>query len=183
MWNVETVLDKVKQRAPSQVQNKITPSKIASHWTKKEWERIAAQYPAASKEIGQLSCQEIVCFPDEAQGYFFSWVEKYFIPMLIEEENKIVQKQQAAIPEKATNTDNIFVGKLLCFTGFYKQDKENIEKIRIQLNIQKQISVSKRIDYLICGSNASAKKVATAIELGIPQFSAKEFVDIITKKE
>lgn len=184
MWNVETVLDELRKKAPISIQNAITKDVLGRHWTGKEWKKIADQYPATTKGKSLLSFYEIICFPDEALEYFWTWAEKDFFVMLENRRDECADKFAIKIPEYANNTNNVFAGKNICFSGFAGENKKNIENIAKQLKITETDDVTLKTDYLVCYSmNKSHGKRQKAIAKGVQIITAEDFVIIISKKE
>lgn len=184
MWNVETVLDEVREHAPLTIRNAITVSLLANHWTNGEWKKVAHKYPPVTKRESELSFYPITCFPNEAIEYFCHWVENKLYPMLERERSKSAERFIVRMPECATNEDNVFCGKTICFTGFDAEDRKKIEVIAKQLGITIKTSVTSKLDYLVYRSvNQSPAKRQKAILIGIKTIVVEDFVAIITSNE
>lgn len=61
------------------------------------------------------------------------------------------------------------------FTGFKKEDKSNLEHAAAQAGMVVRKSVTKELKLLCYGYNASAKKIATARDMGIIILNSEQF--------
>lgn len=82
-------------------------------------------------------------------------------------------------PEELTG-DNRFFQKTVLFTGFYPEEKEMLEPVIQVLQLTVKTCVSRKLDFLICGSNAGPSKQAKAKELNIEAVDVENFFREIT---
>lgn len=82
-------------------------------------------------------------------------------------------------PEELTG-DNRFFQKTVLFTGFYPEEKEMLEPVILVLQLTVKTCVSRKLDFLICGSNAGPSKQAKAKELNIEAVDVETFFREIT---
>lgn len=75
--------------------------------------------------------------------------------------------------------ENRYTGKTIVFTGFYPEEKVQLFPIIELLKINQRTSVVKKMDFLICGTNAGPAKVKKCMEFGIPIVQAKDFIEEI----
>ena len=76
-----------------------------------------------------------------------------------------------------------FYGKTVLFTGFWPEEKAQISVVCEVLNLTQAASVCKKLDFLICGSNAGPAKMRKADQLNIPIVQATDFIREITIQE
>ena len=76
-----------------------------------------------------------------------------------------------------------FFGKCVLFTGFYPEEKVQLARIIEFLRIDQPSNVCKKLDFLICGSNAGPSKIKKAEEMGKPIIQAADFIQEISKPE
>lgn len=89
----------------------------------------------------------------------------------------------------APNEDNIEVilnadsldfsllnGKIVCFTGFIHENKNLLLEMAKENNVSTRTSVSKKLDYLICGKNPGPSKLQKAKELDIKVIDIEELI-------
>lgn len=86
-------------------------------------------------------------------------------------------------PKLVKNTDTIFNGKTIVFTGkLLKISREEAKKIATSLGAHVAGAVSKKTDFLICGEN-SGSKMKKAEELGIKILTELEWLSQIQKND
>ena len=66
-------------------------------------------------------------------------------------------------------------GKIeVCFTGFSKADREELEKLATDNELFVRTGVTKKLGQLVLGENAGPKKLMKAIEMGVARVSGRE---------
>lgn len=63
----------------------------------------------------------------------------------------------------------------ICFTGFKKQDKDNLTKLAKQKDLNIRSSVTKNLAFLCCGYNAGPKKIEAARKQGVIVLNEHQF--------
>lgn len=84
---------------------------------------------------------------------------------------------------KSISLENPYTRKTVLFTGFYPEEKAQLHSIVELLNIQQKTDVSRKLDYLICGTNAGPSKIRKCEAWNIPVIQVKEFIQAIIKKD
>lgn len=86
------------------------------------------------------------------------------------------------IEYKTSEYDNLYEEEI-CFTGFKKARKEELELEAMLNGFLVVKSVTKNLSYLVCGSNAGSAKMSKATEQGAEVISEIEFLEMIGKDE
>lgn len=77
-----------------------------------------------------------------------------------------------------------YAGCAICFTGFSETEKQELAKIQDKLGIIAKNSISRKVQFLICGPNAGPSKIEKCKELNIPIVSAEDFLkQIVSESE
>ncbi|WP_241579993.1 BRCT domain-containing protein [Rosenbergiella nectarea] len=75
------------------------------------------------------------------------------------------------------------VGFDICFTGFKKEDRENLTEIAIKRGMVVRNSVTKQLQVLCCGYNAGPTKVTTARMQGVLVMDVEQFYALVETGE
>ncbi|MCK3655778.1 hypothetical protein A4G19_08415 [Pasteurellaceae bacterium Macca] len=67
----------------------------------------------------------------------------------------------------------------ICFTGFTKIQRDELEKLATENGFFVRKNVSQHLNYLVCGKTAGWKKQEEAIQKGSTLLTEKEFLDIV----
>ena len=87
-------------------------------------------------------------------------------------QNNFTPIEQKRIPSR--DNWNNREGKFeVCFTGFSKLDKEELQNFAKEKEMCIRTRVTKNLDLLICGKTAGWKKLIEANELNVPRVSGK----------
>jgi len=78
------------------------------------------------------------------------------------------------------NANCRFAGKCVLFTGFYPEEKAQLAPIIDFLQIEQPAGVCRKLDFLICGSNAGPAKIKKAEALEKPIIQAADFIQEIS---
>jgi NAD-dependent DNA ligase len=128
-------------------------------------------------------------YPYNSVDEFVDWFTKVY---LVKEKEKteriVVERNNPILPIENLKAENVYSSKTILLTGFSKEDKyKRLPPILEFCNITLGKSVSKSLDYLICGPNNSISgkfaeigKQAKAKALGIKIVPAEDFIDEIT---
>lgn len=128
-------------------------------------------------------------YPMSCLDEFLAWFTENYLNQIKEKQNQVtIKRNNPILPTDNIKTENIYSGKTILLTGFSKEDKyKRLPPVLEQCNITLGKSVSKSLDFLICGPNNSISgkfseigKQAKAKELGIKIVAAELFIDEIT---
>lgn len=71
----------------------------------------------------------------------------------------------------------------VCFTGFGTSKKEELANLAHDNRFKVVSSVTKKLDYLVCGDNAGPKKIEKAESQGVQFLNELQFVNLIETGE
>ena len=91
-----------------------------------------------------------------------------------EKEALKIQKSYEIIPRNKTNRSNIDKNLEVCFTGFSKNEKNELISIAKEQNLFVRTEVTKKLGLLVCGTNAGPSKIKQASKMNIPRVSGKD---------
>ena len=79
-------------------------------------------------------------------------------------------------------TDSPVAGKAVVFSGkMVRGSRAAMQAEARELGARVQTAVSSNTDYLVCGENVGAKKIAKARELGLTVLTEADYLDMIAK--
>ena len=81
------------------------------------------------------------------------------------------------------NLSSGFAGKEICFTGFTESDKEKLRELSAKLGISMRNTVTKNLDFLVCGPNAGPAKIRKCEEQKIKIAGIDEFFRSIAPED
>lgn len=97
---------------------------------------------------------------------------------ILTKEEWLKQHSIFSITYKENEIDDVFEEEI-CFTGFKKDKREELELKAMLNGFLVRKSVTKNLSYLVCGSNAGPTKMSKAIDQGAEIISETEFLEII----
>lgn len=133
-----------------------------------KWKRFEAIMNSVPKDTGTMKS----AFNDILQGAQVEYSAK----------NKPISFLKFPMPENI-DLNCRFAEKNIVFTGFWPEEKAQLFPIVELLQIKQPSGVCKKLDFLVCGSNAGPSKIKKAKQMEIPIIQAADFIIEITREK